>query len=189
MKKMNKKGFTLVELLAVIVILALIMAIAVVSMGGIMRSAREGTFKDTALSIISGVKQQLAINGQMGNTETGYYFFQERLLEKGGKTSPLGGDILYVAAPDNTGKTATNGSTTKTVTQIGYNGIYKYTDTGAPECNATSKSFVKAEYDDTNKIFKYSICLTAGAGNPYINATETELLNTENNTNVIKNNG
>ena len=35
---MNKKGFTLVELLAVIVILALIMSIAIVSIGGILKS-------------------------------------------------------------------------------------------------------------------------------------------------------
>ena len=61
MRNLNKKGFTLVELLAVIVILALIMAIAVYSISGILQSSREGVFKDTAISVIRGVKNQLRV--------------------------------------------------------------------------------------------------------------------------------
>lgn len=200
----NKKGFTLVELLAVIVILALIMSIAVVSMGGIMQSAREGTFKDTALSIIDGVKTQLSINGQLGNMGDSYYFFQEKLLEKGGTTSPISNTpISYIEDP--TTKTVGGVSTLvvyrykgtdkteTTVTRIGSSGIYKAVGTlncGANGVNgytgSTSNSYVKASYNATTKAFTYSICLTAGDGNPYIDATEADLLNTASNTNAIK---
>ena len=77
----NKKGFTLVELLAVIVILALIMGIAVVSIGGVLNNARQSTFKETALSIINGVRQQATIANEL---DPGYYYFTVNLLEKGG---------------------------------------------------------------------------------------------------------
>ena len=45
MVKLNKKGFTLVELLAVIVVLAIIMIIAIPSVMGTMNDAQRGTFK------------------------------------------------------------------------------------------------------------------------------------------------
>ena len=41
MKKLNKKGFTLVELLAVIVVLAIIMVLTVPSVLSSMNSARQ----------------------------------------------------------------------------------------------------------------------------------------------------
>ena len=44
MKKLNKKGFTLVELLAVIVVLALIMTLTVPSILSSMNSARQSSF-------------------------------------------------------------------------------------------------------------------------------------------------
>ena len=42
----NKKGFTLVELLAVIVVLGIVSAIAVTSIAGIRRKAADDTFKE-----------------------------------------------------------------------------------------------------------------------------------------------
>ena len=44
MKRLNKKGFTLVELLAVIVILALIMVLTVPTILDQMNSARQSSF-------------------------------------------------------------------------------------------------------------------------------------------------
>ena len=44
MKKINKKGFTLVELLAVIVVLAIVMGLAVVAISGVLDNARKATF-------------------------------------------------------------------------------------------------------------------------------------------------
>lgn len=52
----NKKGFTLVELLAVIVILAIILAIAVPGISGIINSARRGSFESDAKMIVTGVE-------------------------------------------------------------------------------------------------------------------------------------
>ena len=53
MKIMNKKGFTLVELLAVIVVLAIIMIIAVPSVMESMNSARKNAFKIYAQKVLN----------------------------------------------------------------------------------------------------------------------------------------
>ena len=66
MKKLNKKGFTLVELLAVIVILSVLMLIALPSVINIMNKARDDAFKDEALSFISAAETQYASDGGEG---------------------------------------------------------------------------------------------------------------------------
>ena len=53
MRKNKNKGFTLVELLAVIVILAIIALIAVPVIMNIIDRARKSAFKDTAYGIIN----------------------------------------------------------------------------------------------------------------------------------------
>jgi type IV pilus assembly protein PilA len=55
MFKGNKKGFTLVELLAVIVILAVILAIAVPSISSMMNNAKKAAFEDNVKLIIRGI--------------------------------------------------------------------------------------------------------------------------------------
>ncbi len=55
----NKKGFTLVELLAVIVILAIILAIAVPGITGIINSAKKGSFESDAKMIVTGIEYQV----------------------------------------------------------------------------------------------------------------------------------
>ncbi len=134
----NKKGFTLVELLAVIVILALIMSIAIVSMTGIMQGARESTFKDTAVQIINGVRNQLTLSMEIVNTpmseyEVGVdYFFEKSIIEKGGQTSPLGGEIKYLTNP-------------VSMTKVGSMGVYKAGASTGRSCVATSDSFVRVK--------------------------------------------
>jgi prepilin-type N-terminal cleavage/methylation domain-containing protein len=60
----KKKGFTLVELLAVIVILAIILAIAVPEISGIISSATKGAFQNDAKLIIDAIEyQRLLDNG------------------------------------------------------------------------------------------------------------------------------
>ena len=56
---MNKKGFTLVELLAVIVILAIILAIAVPSITGILNSAKRSAFQADVKLIIKGIEYKM----------------------------------------------------------------------------------------------------------------------------------
>ena len=55
----NKKGFTLVELLAVIVILAIILAIAIPGISGIINSAKKGAFESDAKMIVTGIEYRV----------------------------------------------------------------------------------------------------------------------------------
>ena len=57
----NKKGFTLVELLAVIVILAVILAVAVPVVLGVINKSREDALNSTAGMLAAGVKNQYMI--------------------------------------------------------------------------------------------------------------------------------
>ena len=62
MKSKNKKGFTLVELLAVIVILAVVILIAVTAVVPRMNKARENAFVDEALVYIRAGKEAYISN-------------------------------------------------------------------------------------------------------------------------------
>ena len=61
MKKLNKKGFTLVELLAVIVILAVIMVITIPTVLGSMGAAKTSAFKSALKTIEEFGEKQLSI--------------------------------------------------------------------------------------------------------------------------------
>lgn len=156
----NKKGFTLVELLAVIVILALIMSIAIVSIGGILQSTRQSTFKETAASIIDGVQKQLLVTNEL---KEGYYAFGDGIVEKGGIESPLGGNILYKG----------KGTAQGTYAQIGTSPVYRITPAAnsSVTCVNSKDSYVHVTYDTTSYKYTYTICLTAGSGNYYITDT------------------
>ena len=67
MKK--KKGFTLVELLAVIVILAVILVIAVPQIMSTIENARKGTFESTAKLIATSAQRRLLENQTLGLTD------------------------------------------------------------------------------------------------------------------------
>ena len=49
----NNKGFTLVELLAVIVVLALLMVVATSSIGGALNNAKKNTLKTEAQKMLT----------------------------------------------------------------------------------------------------------------------------------------
>lgn len=151
----NKKGFTLVELLAVIVILALIMGIAVVSIGGVLTTSREKTFRETAASLINGVRQQLYIENKVAK---GTYCFDSTILEKGGTESSYGGSYNYgcQASP--------------TASPIG--GSVKKYASDLNTCGKSQKAFVNIT--ESGGVFTYKICLTDGTHAVY--ATEDELL-------------
>lgn len=67
--KMNKKGFTLVELLAVIVILAIIALIATPIILGVIDDARKGAAKSSALGFVDAVEKSIAL-GMVSDTNT-----------------------------------------------------------------------------------------------------------------------
>ena len=60
MKRLNNKGFTLVELLAVVVILALVMGIAATSMLNTMNSSRKNTLHSAAQTAASNLNNWVA---------------------------------------------------------------------------------------------------------------------------------
>ena len=67
MKKMNNKGFTLVEVLAVLVILSVILVIAVPKVMSIIEDAKMGTLESTAKMIASQAEKQKVQNTVLGN--------------------------------------------------------------------------------------------------------------------------
>ncbi len=71
----DTKGFTLVELLAVIVILAVVMTIAVSMVGPLMTRARKGALGEEGLSLIGNAKdayqlEQMKANGAIKPTSS-----------------------------------------------------------------------------------------------------------------------
>lgn len=68
MKKMNKKGFTLVELLTVIAILAIILLIAAPTILNVLEKAKKNTFKSQVLMYVESLKTQLALSS-MGTAD------------------------------------------------------------------------------------------------------------------------
>lgn len=61
-KRLNQKGLTLIELLAVIVILAIVAAIAVPAIGGIINRSEDKAILSEASNILSGVKLAATAN-------------------------------------------------------------------------------------------------------------------------------
>ena len=167
----NKKGFTLVELLAVIVILALIMSIAIVSIGGVLKSSRESTFKETALSIINGVKMQLTVANQL---KPGTYYFDKKLLDSDNEL-PFGGKINYTPLSGGTEVPGTN----KLLSRIA-----SPTDiTASGKCTKDTSSYVSVT--NTQEKYVFSICLTPlkpegdnafNSSQKFIAGTEEQLL-------------
>jgi type IV pilus assembly protein PilA len=64
----NKKGFTLVELLAVIVILAIILAIAVPSISGMINNSKKSSFEANVKMIITGISYKMLEATASGTT-------------------------------------------------------------------------------------------------------------------------
>ena len=70
MKKTNK-GFTLVELLAVIVILAIIMIIAIPAVLQTMKSARQKTFREYVTKVYTAAQNSYLSESTLGSGVTG----------------------------------------------------------------------------------------------------------------------
>lgn len=106
----NKKGFTLVELLAVIVILAVIILIASSNVGGIMNDARKNALAIEGNRLIDAAKNAYQMDVLNGNVTTGskcydlQFLYDEGLFSKGSKDKYTGSVSV---SPDSDGKIIT----------------------------------------------------------------------------------
>lgn len=69
-KMKNKKGFTLVELLAVIVILGVLLLIAVPSITSVINNSKKNTFVSSAKMVAENVDQLRIMDQYLGSTAT-----------------------------------------------------------------------------------------------------------------------
>lgn len=155
----NKKGFTLVELLAVIVILALIMGIAAYSMQGVTENVRISSMKSSALSFIDGVRTTLLSTMEL---QAGDYYFDKTILETDVE-SPWGGTYQY--------------SSTDT------DGVLRSGDAGSLACGP-SGSFVRIN-EVSSGVYTYDVCLFDSAGN-FVFASEKVLSTAKNKSDYYK---
>ncbi len=84
MYKLNKKGFTLVELLAVIVVLAVVILIASSSVGSAMIRARKGALAIEANEAINSAKSAYQLEVLDGTIQSGGACFSIEFLNKEG---------------------------------------------------------------------------------------------------------
>ncbi len=164
MKKMNKKGFTLVELLAVIVILAILMAIAATNIGPVIDNSRRSSMRTTAQQLIDAVRLQLTSNYELF---PGQYCFSEAILDSGGKSAPFGGEYAYCSC------TAENNKIGSGVCPDGANAASTETSS-AGACAASEHSYVVVGRDEDT--YSWSICLTTtNHAGGYLYATRDQL--------------
>lgn len=107
MKKTNKKGFTLVELVIVIAVLLILAAVAIPTVSGVIDRANEATDTANAKNIETAIKYALAYNQTNGNADD--------VTTVGGALT-LSGLDASILTPKQSGKVFVYTSGTNTVT-------------------------------------------------------------------------
>ena len=126
----NRKGFTLVELLAVIVVLAIVMGLAVVGITSVLENTRKSAFASDAKSFIQGAHSLVSsdqANALMGETtkyspsctsaQTVYLPIELIPLEQGGK-SPYGTAYTKGSATEKATTAPSTGSYVKVTSTV-----------------------------------------------------------------------
>lgn len=104
---MNKKAFTLIELLAVIIILALLMAIAIPMVSRYIEQSRKKTHISTAAAFVDGLTREIVSNNVplMADSDSIYYIpFNCIPIEKGGNSPHGSWEFAYILMTNNNGK-------------------------------------------------------------------------------------
>ncbi len=145
----NEKGLTLLELLAVIVILGIIAAIAIPSIGGIIKNTKDKANFSNALMIVNAAKFKVTNDAPTANTD---YSLSELVDEGYLDTAPL-----------------------DPKTKAGYNG--GATNNGVPVKGSKTGTYVAVTFDSTSGKYSYVITLKGSDGRAIGNAwTEADLL-------------
>lgn len=95
MKRLNKKGFTLVELLAVVVVLAIVAAIAMQSITGIIKNNRVDSFISSLNTVDESAGLSCAQNETIDDTAT--------YVNQKGITVSVSGSTITVKADNASG--------------------------------------------------------------------------------------
>lgn len=151
--KLNTKGFTLVELLAVIVVLAVIMLMASSNIGGVLTKVRKNALASEGNAAVNGAKEAYQMAILEGKVTTGQacfsieYLYNNGYFEKG-KTTGEGADGYtgsVLVSPDENGVKYTykfwisNGSYVISNASFGANGNGAANGTSADtKCGFTS---------------------------------------------------
>ena len=119
----NKKGFTLIEIIAVIILIAIIMLIAVPSVSSIVDNSKKSAYLDIANAYVDAVRNQIS-SRNYNIPKTGYaYYIPIDIIEitRGAKQSPYGewakmdSDIKYTALDkDDSGNCSNSGTSAVT---------------------------------------------------------------------------
>ncbi|WP_096156432.1 pilus assembly FimT family protein [Bacillus sp. FJAT-45066] len=88
----NSKGLTLVEILATLVILAIISAIAVPAVFGLIENSREDVCVANRLELKRYYERELVLVGLKHKPE----IFEQSMMEFGEEICPVGGVISYL---------------------------------------------------------------------------------------------
>ena len=189
MKRINKKGFTLVELLAVIVIMGILMMVAIPSISRVIENSRKDTFVDIAKSYANAAKtlwtaDTLTCEGTVASAvdDGDYYILINTtesartmlpvLVDQGGKSSWGNRDVNgYVRVHVET-VTDNNGEPKRTTTFYVSlsDGTHGLIDNGSMTSDNLKKGNVKMELSSDDK---KKVELTLDNGN--LNCSKTNL--------------
>ena len=189
MRRINKKGFTLVELLAVIVIMGILMMVAIPSISRVIENSRKDTFVDIAKSYANATKtlwtaDTLTCEGTVASAvdDGDYYILINTkesarailpvLVDQGGKSSWGNRDVNgYVRVHVET-VTDNNGEPKRTTTFYVSlsDGTHGLIDNGSMTSDNLKKGNVKM---DLSSVDKKKIELTLDNGN--LNCSKTNL--------------
>lgn len=129
----SKKGFTLVELLAVIVILAIILAIAIPSITTLINNSKKGAFESNVKMLAAGIEYKILEKSQ-GAAGTDFVAATKPYTLTSGDIVSIGG-----VSSDYTSVVLTNTSpVTITVTGVSTGRFGAYTVTGGTRNSATA---------------------------------------------------
>jgi len=138
--KKNNKGFTLVELLAVVVILTLVIGIAIGAYYGFYDNAKEKVFENYEQSMKDAAIQYIIDTGDMPTSGTPLRLTLKYLTgEKDNGKQLKKGFIDYFKNPDNNGDRCLDGS---------------YVEVKVANREATTDGKI-----DYNKKYEYKVCL------------------------------